>query len=111
MLKNLAGSRPVFLASSVSRHGLNDLESYLRNQIKQRLSEDTGVVIQSRHLQLLENVRTQTERAIGLVESDSSEEFVAQELSESLRSIHEILGTEIDEQIIDRVFKDFCIGK
>jgi tRNA modification GTPase len=110
-LLNFAKTRPCFLVSSKTGFGLGNLEAFLAQGVKARLSEDTGVVIQSRHLQLLEKIKTKTSKAKDLILNGSSEEFSAQELSDALRFVHEILGTEIDEQIIDRVFKDFCIGK
>jgi tRNA modification GTPase len=40
-----------------------------------------------------------------------SSEFLAFELQEAIRAVHELLGKEFDEQVIDRIFKEFCIGK
>jgi tRNA modification GTPase len=38
-------------------------------------------------------------------------EFIAQSLKEALLSVQRILGHIYDDQILDRVFKEFCLGK
>ena len=38
-------------------------------------------------------------------------EFIALHLKEALVSIQKILGHQYDDQILDRVFKEFCLGK
>jgi tRNA modification GTPase len=110
-IQSLAGQRPVFLVSSKTGSGLLALEDFLKNQMSLRMSEDSDVAIQSRHFHLLEKLKKHLEAAQTLIASAASEEFIALELSDGLRCIHEVLGTEVNEQIIDRVFRDFCIGK
>ena len=46
-----------------------------------------------------------------LIEEEASPEFTALELRETLQSIYEVLGKEFDEQVIDKIFKEFCLGK
>ena len=38
-------------------------------------------------------------------------EFVAMHLKESLVALQKIIGVVYDDQIMDRVFKEFCLGK
>lgn len=45
------------------------------------------------------------------LEKNLGSEFVAMYLKESLISIQRILGISYDDQILDRVFKEFCLGK
>ena len=40
-----------------------------------------------------------------------SEEFIAADLREALASLDEIVGNFVPEQILDRIFAEFCIGK
>jgi tRNA modification GTPase len=39
------------------------------------------------------------------------EELIAEELRGALASLGEITGDEIVEDLLDTVFRDFCIGK
>ncbi len=45
------------------------------------------------------------------LEKKSGAEFVALYLKEALLSLQKILGQVYDDQIMDRVFKEFCLGK
>lgn len=45
------------------------------------------------------------------LEKDSGPEFVAMYLKDALVSLQQILGHVYDDQIMDRVFKEFCLGK
>lgn len=56
--------------------------------------------------------------ALDMIETTLSElkknlgaEFVAMYLKEALISIQRILGISYDDQILDRIFKEFCLGK
>ena len=50
-------------------------------------------------------------QALELMKEDMSPEFVAFELSEGLLSVQKLLGKKYDDQVMDRVFKEFCLGK
>lgn len=45
------------------------------------------------------------------LERNTGAEFVAMYLKESLISLQKIIGLVYDDQIMDRVFKEFCLGK
>ncbi|MBC7421078.1 MAG: tRNA uridine-5-carboxymethylaminomethyl(34) synthesis GTPase MnmE [Bdellovibrio sp.] len=45
------------------------------------------------------------------LEKNSGAEFVAMYLKDALVSLQQILGHAYDDQIMDRVFKEFCLGK
>ena len=50
-------------------------------------------------------------KSIGELELGAGAEFVAMYLKESLMALQKILGQVYDDQIMDRVFKEFCLGK
>ncbi|HEX4925921.1 MAG TPA: tRNA uridine-5-carboxymethylaminomethyl(34) synthesis GTPase MnmE [Bdellovibrionales bacterium] len=102
---------PAIFVSSKSGEGLAELEKALANVIRETLVEDSDVVIQARHYQLLEKMRQRVEKARVLVVEGASEEFTALELRVALQLAHEVLGTEVDERVLDKIFGDFCIGK
>lgn len=45
------------------------------------------------------------------LEHNTGAEFIAMYLKEALISLQKILGQVYDDQIMDRVFKEFCLGK
>jgi tRNA modification GTPase len=110
-VEGFSGLNGVFWVSAVTGAGLEKIEDLVACHAQSLDSETSNVVTQARHMELLKKIHSCLTRALGLMRDDSSPEFIAFELQESVRSIHELLGKEFDEQVIDRIFKEFCLGK
>lgn len=104
------GDRGIWVSAAFEK-GLSEIESLLAGQIQSIDSETSNVILQARHLELLQKIHSCSVRAVELIREDSSPEFIAFELQEAVRAIHELLGKEFNEQVIDRIFKEFCLGK
>lgn len=89
----------------------NSIRSFLVSFVQGRSSELSSGLIRARHLEKLEQSKKHILEASALIESNSSYEFIAEELQQALKFIYEILGKEYDDQVMDRVFNDFCLGK
>ena len=101
----------VFWISAVTAEGLDNIEAIIDEKVRELDNENSNVVTQARHVELLEKINVCLNTASTLIAEDSSPEFIAFELQEAVRAIHELLGKEFDEQVIDRIFKEFCLGK
>ena len=99
-----------FWVSSVSRRGLAEIESFLKELVSRADVSGSNVVTQARHLEQLQKIHSCLLKAIDLIKKDASPEFIAFELQEAIRAIHELLGKEFHEQVIDRICKEFCLG-
>ncbi len=95
-------------------------QEHLRDVILHRILErfslssvvlDDLVVTQARHYDALGSAAHFLKKAASVLKNQESLEFVAFELRESLLKIQEILGIHYDDQILDKVFKEFCLGK
>ncbi len=73
-------------------------------------SEISGVLLLERHRNHLENARNALNRAISSFDS-WSEEIIAMELNDAHRELASILGLNSAPDILDAIFKNFCIGK
>lgn len=73
--------------------------------------EDHSVLIHSRHYENLNKAREHINETISAVESGVAVELATLALRESLYFVHETLGKRYDDQVIDRIFKEFCLGK
>lgn len=101
----------LLLCSSVSSEGLASLFDYLKSQVSEYLFDDSGVIQQSRHFELLSHVRDSLVRGIELINKKDSVDFISFELHDAIYKLHEVLGKKFDDEVMDRVFKEFCIGK
>jgi tRNA U34 5-carboxymethylaminomethyl modifying GTPase MnmE/TrmE len=54
---------------------------------------------------------THIEEVKSLVELSSNEEIILQELQLCLDSLNLIIGSKDNEDMLDELFKNFCIGK
>ena len=51
------------------------------------------------------------EDALCAVEQDTPLDLVVIDVREGLSALGEITGETVDDEIIDRIFADFCVGK
>ncbi len=101
----------IFWTSAKTGEGIGMIEQFFVEQVQTSVTESSSVVSQARHLQGLQQIHSCLVRAIALIKQNESAEFIAFELQDAVRTIHELLGKEFNEQIIDRIFKEFCLGK
>jgi tRNA modification GTPase len=89
----------------------------LRDAVYQRLTgeqnEQTAAIVitQLRHKTALEKTMGHLQQARESLVNAMSFEFVAFDLHEALDSLGEIVGVTTSEEVLDRIFATFCIGK
>ena len=69
------------------------------------------LVSRLRHKTLLHNAGEALKNAILAIDDGLSAECVALELRMALNSLGEIVGAITNEDILDQIFREFCIGK
>ena len=103
-----------FLRLSATRgDGIEDLKDKVVNScLKDWKEEREGVVISNlRHKTSLEKAAKSLEKAMNALTENQPLEIVALEMRASLDSLGEIVGAVTTEDILNRIFSDFCIGK
>lgn len=69
------------------------------------------LVTRERHLDALRRANISVERAKAGIENNLTPELIAYEIKEALNIIGEITGEVTSEDILNRIFSEFCIGK
>ena len=69
--------------------------------------QSTEAITNERHLSALEQALDAIVRAEGQGELDC----IATDLTEALHRLGSITGTDVDAEVIDRIFAHFCVGK
>jgi tRNA modification GTPase len=72
-------------------------------------SEEGGLIGRERHRLLLHETTDLLRRSISVV--DRGEEFVAEDLRAAANCLGRLLGRVDVEDVLDKIFRDFCIGK
>jgi tRNA modification GTPase len=76
-----------------------------------RLEQDSGFITSIRHVQLLQESKAALERARGALGQGLPHEMLLLDLYEALRPIDAITGATTADDILNRIFGSFCIGK
>jgi tRNA modification GTPase len=72
---------------------------------------EAAVVTRLRHQDALVKAIEALDGAVGSVEARLSGEFVAMDLRAAIDALGEITGAVSTDDILDRIFREFCIGK
>jgi tRNA modification GTPase len=108
MLNGSAGR--VVALSAMRGDGLAALREAIAEALGADQSEGGAVAVSNaRHVEALERAREALARAC--VASGEPGEIVALELRDALAAIGEVTGREVGEDVLDRIFGRFCIGK
>ncbi len=75
------------------------------------ISSEGAVITNLRQKDALTSALKSVECAIGAVEDKLSPELIAVELKDALDSVGEIVGEIITDDLLDKIFSQFCIGK
>lgn len=98
--------------SAATGVGLQELEGLLRQRLLGSGDDDADAEMSRvRHADNLRNAVAAVERAVVAFEAGKSGDLVMVDLRDGLSFIGEILGERLDEQILDRIFSTFCLGK
>ena len=103
--------RRVFFVSALDKTVRERILKELAQEFTESQLENTVLISNSRHLENLNRALENTRRSKDVVIQGLGDEFLALEFKEALVAIQETLGKRFDDQIMDRVFKEFCIGK
>ena len=108
----IAGSRLV-RTSAATGAGLEDLRDAIQDAVlKERLEAREGVLITHlRHRTALARAKDSLDQVLVSIERRMPAEFIAVDLRGAVNAIGEIIGETTTDDILDRIFKEFCIGK
>lgn len=87
-------------------HGLKDL-FFSGESVK---AED-GLLGNTRHKNALFQAKEAMEHCLSTIRTRMPEDFISMDLQDANRALGEITGDVADEEIIDRIFTKFCLGK
>ncbi|MFA5092364.1 MAG: tRNA uridine-5-carboxymethylaminomethyl(34) synthesis GTPase MnmE [Candidatus Omnitrophota bacterium] len=92
---------------------INLLEDALSNLVYQGKLESSEPMLVSnlRHARLLKDAQKLIQEARVSLTEELSTEFIAQSLKEACAYLDKILGKSFSEDLLDKIFMDFCIGK
>jgi tRNA modification GTPase len=110
MMNGAAG--PIVEVSATAGHGLEALRATLTRTLGAGDGEGLELAVGNlRHVDAIERARAALARAAGAAGDGQPGEIVALELREALAALGEVTGRTVDEDLLDRIFAKFCVGK
>jgi len=104
---------PFVRISARNEIGLDVLKDTIRSRFLKSIFEpgQTPMVTRLRHKAALSRARDSILQAQSSIEAGMEGECIALDMRGALDSLGEITGAVSTEDILDRIFRDFCIGK
>ncbi|MEE9165739.1 MAG: tRNA uridine-5-carboxymethylaminomethyl(34) synthesis GTPase MnmE [Nitrospinota bacterium] len=115
-MSEISGIAPEkILKISVKKNiGINQL----KNRIKQLITDNQAgldtektIICNIRHKNLLDRALESINTAKDACEKKASEEFITFDVSKALNCLDEITGQSYSDEVLDKIFNEFCIGK
>ncbi len=101
------------LFSAKKQTGLKHLRKTIKQFIENQpfASKEELVLTKERHQNALSQAIKNCQKAIRGLQSQRSVEFISDDLRFALLSLGQIIGHDLTEDILSRIFSKFCIGK
>lgn len=112
-LRDIARGMPTINVSALYNQKLDDLQEMIFETIMGTCDIDAGsrIIPNVRQALAIEKSLNAVQRALLAAKNNDWMETVAQELEEALKVLGEVTGETKSEEVIDQVFRNFCIGK
>lgn len=114
MLEERLGGVEVVTASAVTEGGTGRLEEKLASLVlsgKAVPAPGEAAVTSVRHLDALRRAAEHVQSGLGSIEAGAPAALIAVDLHAALNTLGEITGETVGEDLLDEIFRNFCIGK
>ena len=103
---------PIVNISAINGKGVDEMLDLILKQVEdwKKLSDEI-IIINQRHFESLINTLQSIDDVEKAMNSNISGEFLALDIKRCLEFLGEITGEITNENLLDSIFNDFCIGK
>jgi tRNA modification GTPase len=111
-VQRIYNGHPIVSVSALQHLGLGDLRRVLLEKITGGAAPpDTPVLTNLRHVDALNRARASLALARESIVSQSPPDLVAVDVQDAIDHISTVTGAITSEDVLDRIFSEFCIGK
>jgi len=112
-IKNTFQSSPVIELSILKNIGLDQLENVIEQMFfegKINIKDDI-IITNMRHKDSLIKAKISLEESIHSLNNGMPIDMISIDINNAIENLGEIVGLTVSEEIINRIFHDFCLGK
>jgi len=112
-VKKIIDSKKIIKVSLVEEKGLEEIEDALLEMVYQGgvRAKDNLLVTNIRHKNALERAIESSKDSISAIKQQLPLDFVEVDIKNTWDALGEITGDTVGEDLLDHIFKNFCIGK
>lgn len=112
-VRSLVGDVPIVRISALTGDGLDTLTEKAIQLVTRTKHDgsDAIIVTRARHVEALDGALESLARAMNALHAQLPVELVGVDLQEVLHSLGEVTGESISDEIVGRIFAEFCVGK
>ncbi|WFD10283.1 tRNA uridine-5-carboxymethylaminomethyl(34) synthesis GTPase MnmE [Tepidibacter hydrothermalis] len=112
-IKEYIDEKRIIKISALERKGIDKLENEIADMVyKGNVSQGDSVMITNvRHKDSLERAINSINDAINAIEDNMALDFIEVDLKNIWDYLGEVSGDTVSEDLLDTIFRDFCIGK
>ncbi len=99
------------IISSRTLFGIENLKNAIFNAILGSNIEDSGFLTNQRHQEALQKALSHIENAINAANIEELQDLISIDIKSALLSLGEISGEVVTDEVLNRIFDSFCIGK
>ena len=101
-----------FFVSAKNGSGIEALKKNIEVMLSHNHDFDgKEIVTQARHYNHLTKIQTQLINSRELLLAEESPDLISQELSMGMIEVNPLMGKEYNDEILDKIFSEFCLGK
>jgi len=103
----------IVYVSALTGEGIDQLENRMATSVLggKVLSSDLLLVSNPRHKACLEQAIKHLDQALAGIDSQIPDDFVTIDLTSALNALGEITGETVNDELLEIIFSNFCIGK
>jgi tRNA modification GTPase len=112
-LRDAANGRPIVKISALTGEGINELRRAVLNKVTRTEMDSASVSLAPnlRHKKALMEASQHFKAAVLNTREGRPMEIIAVDLKSGLDALAEITGESADEQLYEKIFSEFCLGK
>lgn len=112
-LKEYCAPETILPVSAKTGEGMDAIKNRLVEMFRagELLYNDEVLITNARHKEALENARGSLLQALEGISEDVSEDFLTIDLLDAYEALGRITGETLDDDVADRIFEKFCMGK
>lgn len=111
-IKRLGGNN-IAVASALRGSGIDGLEKSIFDLITENkvVAKNTDIMINLRQRQCLEKAKERLEKSMNSNRAMMQADFITIDIKGAIAALGEVTGEAVSEEVIDRIFERFCVGK